>query len=375
MDWSKGYSATYYAKRVDPATWQDLDTIQLTGGQIKREKTGLRQSADLDCVRYNVGIEQWVRVYLDTRQEGGRASHEAVFTGLATSPESEHDGNYETNALECYSVLKAADDIDLLRGWYVPAGTIGGNAIRKLLAAIPAPVDIEPGSPRLETAIVAEDGETNLTMVDKILTAMGWELRIDGYGNVRIQPPPTQPVQTYDPLEYDMIETEISVSGDLFSAPNVYVAISGDMTAIVRDESAKSPLSIPNRGREVWHTEKDCKLADNQNIAQYAKDALLTAQMIQRTADYDRRYDPIVFPGDLIRLHYPAQRLDGVYAVDTQSIELGYNARTSESVSKYVTADELLERNVQIGEFVIVDAEKAYMVTDDVDKVTALGEV
>ena len=50
MDWSKGYSATYYAKRVDPATWRDLETIKLTGGSIKREPSGLRESADIECV-------------------------------------------------------------------------------------------------------------------------------------------------------------------------------------------------------------------------------------------------------------------------------------------------------------------------------------
>ena len=36
--------------------------------------------------------------------------------------------------------------------------------------------------------------------------------------------------------------------------------------------------------------------------------------------------------GDMVRLHYPAQGLDGLFRVKSQNIELGYNARTTEEV-------------------------------------------
>ena len=118
MDWGKGYSATYYLAQVDPVTWRDIARIEITGGSINREKTGLIESADIDCTGYDDG-ERWIRVYLDARQNGA-AEHVPLFTGLATSPEDEIDGTRVENALQCYSVLKPADDVLLLRGWYAP---------------------------------------------------------------------------------------------------------------------------------------------------------------------------------------------------------------------------------------------------------------
>ena len=91
VDYSKGYSASYYAERVDPATWRDVGVIRLTGGTIKRETTGKRQSADLSCVNYRIPVEQWVRVYLDIRQ-GGETAHVPLFTGIAVSPDDDING-------------------------------------------------------------------------------------------------------------------------------------------------------------------------------------------------------------------------------------------------------------------------------------------
>jgi hypothetical protein len=274
MDWSKGYSATYYAKRVDPATWRDLETIKLTGGSIKREPSGLRESADIECVNYDVGVEQWIRVYLDTRQDGS-AGHEALFTGLATSPDDELDGRLQKNTLECYSVLKPADDVYLLRGWYAPAGARGGDVIRGLLSVSPAPIRIAEDSPQLSTSVIAEDDETRLTMAEKILDAIDWRIRIDGDGTINVEPKPIEPVQTFDPLENDVIETELKISADWYSCPNVFLAIDEDMTGIARDDSPDSPLSTVNRGREVWAMENHCELAQNESIGQYAQRKLI----------------------------------------------------------------------------------------------------
>lgn len=374
MDWSKGYSAAYVMKRVDPVTWADLESIDITGGSIKRESTGLRQSADIDCVDYPIAIEQWIRVYLDVRQDGD-AAHVALFTGLATSPDDEYDGNLRENSLECYSVLKPADDVYLLRGWYAPAGMMGGNVIKQLLSVIPAPVNVPDESPRLTESIVAEDNETRLTMADRVLTAIGWRLRIDGDGTVNVEPKPTEPAVTFDPLENDAIETEITVSADWYSCPNVYMAIADDMTGIARDDSPNSPLSTVNRGREVWMVDESANLADTESIAQYAQRRLQESQRIQKTAEYDRRYFPQITPGDIVRLRYPKQGLDGAFTVESQSIDLGYGARTSEKVSTYITADELKERELEARVVVLVTDSGALYEDSNDDIAAALTEI
>lgn len=329
MDWSKGYSASYYAAVVDPVTWRDVGRIEITGGSVKRSLSGLMQSANMNCIDYPQDIEQWVRLYLDARQ-GDSSVHVPLFTGLAISPDREETGSRAKMTVQCYSVLKPADDVALLPGWYVMAGANGARAVKDLLSVCPCPCEIVEGSPTLMNTIVAEDGETRLTMAEKILSAIGWYLRIAGDGSVRIQPMNTDPVAKLDSLEFDVIEDAIKVESDWFSLPNVYMARSGDLTAIARDETSK--LSTVSRGREIWAVETDCDYAGSETLAEYAVRRLKDLQRRITELSYDRRYIDGVLPLDVIRIHYPKQKADGLYIIESQSITLGYNARTSETV-------------------------------------------
>lgn len=331
MDWSKGFSAAYVMQEVDPATWRDTGVIQITGGTIKRELTGKRESADVDCKGIEIGVERWVRIYLETQQDGASA-RTALFTGLATSPADEYEGNARSNTLSCYSVLKPCEDVALPLGWYAPQNANGAEVIRQLLSVTPAPVFVEPDAPTLSDHIIAESNENHLTMIDKILTAIDWRIQIDGDGTIHVEPKPLDPVASFDPLENDMIETKVKVSADLYSCPNVYRATSGDVTGIARDEDPDSPLSIQNRGREVWKSESGVNLASNESIAQYARRMLKQAQQVKRAASYTRRYMPNVRPSDLIRMGYPAQGLTGVYVVQSQTVALEYGAATDEQI-------------------------------------------
>ena len=112
MNWNKGYSATFYAAFVDPITWRDTERFEITGGSISRSDSDLQESCDLDCIGYDQSRERWVRVWMDTRQNGA-AGHYALFTGLATSPERDIKGTLVETPVELYSVLKPAADIFL----------------------------------------------------------------------------------------------------------------------------------------------------------------------------------------------------------------------------------------------------------------------
>jgi len=372
MDWSKGYSASYHMTRVDPATWRDIERIEITGGSIKRNTDGLMQSADVDCVNYQRG-EIWIRIYLDTNQNGAHA-HEALFTGLATSPERSYNGRMSTSALNGYSVLKPADDVILPRGWYAPAGMNAAEQVKKLLSVTPAPITVADGSPSLTNAIIAEDGESRLTMATKILTAIGWRLRIAGDGAISIEPAPLAVVAAFDPNYNDVIETQIDVALDWYAAPNVLMCTDEDMTAIARDDSRRSPLSTVNRGREVWAFESNCDRGDNESIAEYASRRLAELQQVELSAEYDRRFMPGVLPGDLVRLSYPEQGLDGIFAVDTQSIELGHAARTSERVTTpaQLTSRQDDTEDTITGLFRLIDDDRNYIVSDDDDYIVGL---
>lgn len=368
MDWSKGYSATYYAARVDPVTWQDVERFEITGGTVKRGSDALRESADIKCVGHQIEVEQWVRVYMDTRQNGD-AGHTAIFTGVASTPDLTRDKSRPETDLACYSVLKPVDDILLPRGWYASAGRQGGEVLKELLSATPAPVVIAESSPRLTESIIAEDGETRLTMVDRVLEAIDWRIRIDGDGTVEVVPKPLAPVVAFDPIENDVIEPGVEITADWYACPNVFMAVADDLTGVARDES-DGPLSVKGRGREIWAYEGSADLASNESIGQYAMRKLKELQQVAKEVSYSRRYFPNVVPTDAVRMHYAD--VEGVFTIESQSIELSYNGRTAETLVGAAIGMNTTERSEEVNIVRLVDAGYDYLVTADNDYLVGL---
>lgn len=332
MDWGKGFSSTYYLTVVDRFTWKDSTRIEITGGTIKHTLDDLRDAADLNCIDYDADTEQLIRVWLDAKQEDD-SSHTPLFTGIATSPGIEIKGTLTSNKLECYSVLKIAQDILLPRGWYAAKGTNTGYLIQSLLKDTGAPIDIPESTPNLDQAIIAENGENKLSMVDKIINAMGnWQLYLTGYGEIIVDEISNEPVAIFGALSNDVIEPSVSITYDWYGCPNVYRAVADDTYAVARDDDPDSPYSTVSRGREVWYEDTDCYISDGESLADYAKRALREAQQVATEVSYTRRFDPDVMVGDVIRINYPAQDIFGDYIVKSQSIDLGYGARVSEEV-------------------------------------------
>lgn len=336
MDWNKGYSARYYISVIDKKTRRDLNRLEITEGSISRKSDGLRESADLTCVNYYAEGEQLIRVWLDTTQDNGGTSHTPLFTGLATSPGRDINGRLVTNRLECYSVLKYAQDILLPRGWYAPAGANAGTLIRSLLSVTGSEITVAPDITTLENAIIAESGENNLSMVDMILASIDWRMKIDGYGNISIEPRATRDISArFDSIGNDILEPSLSITYDWYDCPNVVRAVLDDSYAVARDDSPDSPLSTVRRGREVWLEDTDGYLKEGETLAEYAYRMLKEYQSVGATISYDRRYVPDVSVTDLIGLNYPAQGISGIFMVTSQSITLGHNAKTSEEVIQY----------------------------------------
>lgn len=331
MDWTKGFSAACRMDIVDPETWRDVEEKSIMKGSIDKTEDGLRESADIECRDFETNAEKWIRVWLYARQDGS-AAREALFTGIVSSPSREISGTREVTPLECYSVLKPAKDVLLQRGWYAPSGANGAELAKSLLSVTPAPIYITGESRDLQKAIVAEDGESRLSMADKILAAVGMRLRISGMGEIEICEKARESIATFGAGE-DVIEPSIKVEKDWFDCPNVFRAIADDVTAVARDDAIDSPLSTVNRGREVWAEETNCEMNDGESVAEYAIRRLRELQQSGEKISYERRFDPRVNVGDLLMLHYPRQGLQGIYMVKSQTIEIGLGARVSEEVA------------------------------------------
>lgn len=332
MDWSKGFEARYYASIIDKNSWRDRERFEITGGQISRTEGELRESADIDCISYDKG-EQWIRIWMDVRQNGA-AEHVALFTGLATSPTDDINGSVTNNSLECYSVLKPAQDVLLPRGWYASKGASGTTIISDLLEVTPAPVVFESDAPNIKQNIIAEEGETNLSMIEKILTAINWRIRISGDGHIQICPKARSSSLRLSVLENDSVEPKLSKGYDWFGCPNVFRAVSGDESATAIDDSDLSSLSTVNRGREIWAEETSCELNDGETLYEYAERRLKESQKVSEKVSYDRRYYPDVLVSDIITLHYPEKGIVGDYQITSQRIEVGYGAKTTEEAVK-----------------------------------------
>lgn len=330
MDWSKGFSAAFYASQVDIRTWKDTDRFEITGGSVSINKDGLRTAADIECVDYDRG-EVYLRIWLDARQ-GSDFEHVPLFTGLAAAPDKDVNGNYVTNNVQCYSVLQPCEDVLLPRGWYVPAGTSAKTALVDLLSVTPAPVEVDGETPNLLDHIVAEEGENHLTMVEKILTAIGWRMKIAGDGTIIICEMADKVSAIFDGIRNDVIQTEFTETYDWYSAPNVIRAITDVSTVTVRDES-DGPLSVGSRGREIWLEETDCNLNDGESLQSYAERRLREEQQVLRQVDYTRRFIPDLYPSDHITICYPNNGLDADFEIISQTVTLGQGAPVEEEVN------------------------------------------
>ena len=337
INWEKGYSSKYYLTFVDVGTWSDISRLDITGGSITRSTDELMEAADIDCVNYDRDNEEClIRIWFDASQEG-ELSHIPLFTGWATSPGKNIKGRLTTSTLQCYSILKPAQDVLLPPGWYAPLSTDSKELLKELLKPTMANIDFYPDKPMptIKEALIAEENENNLSMAELILYAIDWKMQILGDGTLYISPKnisDNKEKATFDYLHNDILEQSIKVSYDWYSCPNVFRAIVDDTYSIARDNS-HSIFSIKSRGREIWAQESNCELNENESPSEYAIRRLKELQTVYKTVEYDRRFQPDIYPTDHIRLNYPAQDLRGKYQVLSQTITLGYNAKTSEEVA------------------------------------------
>lgn len=328
MNWNKGFSALYELKKVDPVSWLDAGSFDFISGTVTRNNEGMMQSADLKMTE-NPG-ECWVRIYLKANQEGGGA-RVALFTGLTSTPTRNLDGIRVTYPVEVYSVLKPAADVLVPKGFYAPAGADGAQLVRELLSVGAAPVEVEEDSPTLVDAIVAEDKDSRLDLAWMILNAIGWRMRITGDGVVHVCSAAGETSAVFDAMENDVVERNIADSQDWFSVPNCIRVISGDKSTEYKDAEAVEERRL-NRGGsgEIWLSDTSPTLGSNESIAEYAMRQLDEAQAPSRTVSYTRRFQPDVYPTDLVQIRLPGVDIDGTFKVTNQNIELGYGARTSE---------------------------------------------
>ena len=322
MRWDGDYSYKIYGCEIDVKSWGDKVHFGIVNCSVTKQADDLRYAADINVQDYSIDKEVWVRVYMDVSQNGN-SEHVPVFTGLATSPSRNRNGDIENAKLECYSVLKPCADVLLMRGWYAPAYRSVKKIFNELLEPCPAPVTFDDDLPTLTTYMLAEDNESNLSMIDKILNALNLVMRVDGSGRIHIGRQSLDTAAVFSANGFDIIQPEVEISNDWYSCPNVYVAINEELTAIARDDKEDSPLSTVSRGREIWAMEDSIDLGEDETLAEYARRMLKEKQKVVETIKYKRAFLPDIEIGDTVKLRY--KDLNGLYTIISQQYTLGEN--------------------------------------------------
>lgn len=335
IDWSKGIVAKYYATIVDPKTWRDTTSFQVIGGSITYSNSGVRGSADIECDEFDHENEYWIRVYIEAEQDSD-SELVPLFTGLACAPDISYNGKVQSNKIKCYSSLYPADKKYLPLGWYAQAGVNGAILIKDLLSDItPAPVVIDGSSQSITQNIVAENNETSLTMVDKILNAINWHLYTEGNGVIHVAPFSSDIAASFGKEDNDVFEMNVTISNNWDEIPNVFRAVGTGIASIAKDEDPNSRYSIVNRGREIWAQDTNCILNDGEKISDYAERRLKELQQTSKVIDYTRRFIPNIRIDDYVWIKYPEQNISGAFLIESQTINLGYGGQVSEKVVGY----------------------------------------
>lgn len=190
------------------------------------------------------------------------------------------------------------------------------------------PIDL---SPILQQDFVANTDDTWLTFVIDLIANAKYELGLGERGDILFLPKQDmaslQPVWTYDDDNSSILYPELTMDHDLYGIPNVVEVIysygSDYKQAVAKNEDVNSPISIPNRGREIVHRVTDPSLAGyvtQDQIQDYAERLLKELSTIEYTVSYTHAYCPVRI-GDCVRLNYTRAGIKGVKAkVISQSI-------------------------------------------------------
>lgn len=119
---------------------------------------------------------------------------------------------YTTITADGYSVLKPADELELNAGAYALGGTDAPSCAASFLSVCPSSVEVD-GRAALPRTIVFEGGTTALGAAWQVLDAVGWHMRIDGDGSVRIEPLPDEPALSVTDADARGLVDGISTQG------------------------------------------------------------------------------------------------------------------------------------------------------------------
>lgn len=330
-DWTRSMQQTFKFCRVDPVTWADIDEVTtIRSGSIVRDE----EHESLGYANFDITEEideMYIRTYLVTIQD--RIKDEIPLgVHLCQTPGYSYDGRIYTRSVEAYTPLVELKEKMPPFGYTVPKWRdtlqAASNITREQLRA---PVVSASGDARLPFAFVANLDDTWLTYLNDMLAMIGYKFDFDEMGRVLFAPNidlgSLQPVWTYNDDNSSILYPSVSVSRDMYKMPNVVEIVYSNggtnMTARATNNSANSPVSIRNRGREVVYRDTNPQIdgdVTSAKMSYYAKKKLSELSSLTYQISYTHGYCPVRL-GDCVALNYESAGIQNVVAkVTRQSI-------------------------------------------------------
>ena len=330
MDWNQGYTATFRLYSVNQSTWGDGDEIEnlVSASVTKDNESSLIEDASISID--GDPIKGYVRLVLEAKNTSGMAKVN-LGTFLVTSPKRSINGVLTTIDLECYSVLKPADDKLLPPGWYFPEGGDPIAGASELLSnCLKCPVEPAESDIRTDKVKIAENNETALSMAKYLLEDTDWFIYIDGRGCVSIKKKPDNIVKMFDAYENDVLMPNITDESDIFDIPNILrVTDSSGNYETIYNNDEQSDTSIEKLGWEKWSSEQ-LSLDYGETLLGKGGERMEELSKTTRKINYSREFDPDVKLNDVALYMLPKQRIVGTFRIISQSLSIGKGIKVSE---------------------------------------------
>ena len=330
MDWNQGYTATFRLYSVNQSTWGDGDEIEnlVSASVTKDNESSLIEDASISID--GEPIKGYVRLVLEAKNTSGMAKVN-LGTFLVTSPKRSINGVLTTIDLECYSVLKPADDKLLPPGWYFPEGGDPIAGASELLSnCLKCPVEPAESNLRTDQVKVAESNETALSMAKYLLEDTDWFIYIDGRGCVSIKKKPDNIVKMFDAYENDVLMPNITDESDIFDIPNILrVTDSSGNYETIYNNDEQSDTSIEKLGWEKWSSEQ-LSLDYGETLLGKGGERMEELSKTTRKINYSREFDPDVKLNDVALYMLPKQRIVGTFRIISQSLSIENGIKVSE---------------------------------------------
>lgn len=330
-NWLQSMQQTFEYYTVDPNTWMDKEKItNVTGCTVDRDSSSdTLGSATIDVVE-SLG-EVYIRVYLITIQNGVKEKT-PLGTFLVQTPSSTFNGKIRTVTMDAYTpLIELKEDMPPLGYSILKDKNVLETAYNLTEQNLRAPVVKTESETRLHYDFVANVDDTWMSFISDLMSNANYKFGLDEMGRILFIPEQDieslQPVWTYDDGNSSILYPEISMEHDIYGIPNVVEVVysngSDKFYAKVKNLDPNSPLSIPNRGREIIHRDTNPSIVGNATqlqITKYAEKLLRELSSVEYTISYTHGYCPVRI-GDCVRLNYSRAGINNIKAkVVSQSI-------------------------------------------------------